>query len=472
MNDHQLRRLLNERSRWRARRDWEQDDPDLRAAGQLPLNYEPDPLADICPPGLYVFRGPRRIGKSLELKRAISRIINAGIDPKTVLYCSCDGFSKRDLRRLIAQGHNATRTLAAPRYWFLDEVTAVSGWSQAIKDLRDQDTMFRESCVVLTGSSARDLQDARKDLADRRGGVADSERLLLPMSFRAFCRALGGFDDLPDTEVRPKDFLSAPAETAVWELEPWSDDLANTWELYLEVGGFPRAVGEFVADGHVSDGFLQGLWDVVVGDAIRATRMSETDVAALLDRLVAGLGSPLNATSISEDVGLSGHQTAMDRIQDLVSAFLGWRCYRIKDGRPHTAAQRKLYFVDPLIAQLGHRRNLSFPEPDLSKLNEQQIGLALVRAVSDNPSPSAFVQADRIMYERRGARNTEIDFVGPELEVPFECKYTDGSWKREALTMRAGYDKGVMVTRSPLSVSDSDTVWALPAGMVAWLLGP
>ncbi len=189
MDDSRLRRLLAERSPWRARAGWEADDPDLRAAGRLPLDYEPEPLADIHAPGLYVLRGPRRVGKSLELKRAVAQLLRRGHDPKTVFYCSCDGLSKQDLRRLVAQGHSVTRTLPGPRYWLLDEVTAVPGWSQTIKELRDQDTTFREACVVLTGSSARDLEQARKDLADRRGGIADSDRLLLPMGFRAFCRA-------------------------------------------------------------------------------------------------------------------------------------------------------------------------------------------------------------------------------------------------------------------------------------------
>ncbi len=108
-----------------------------------------------------------------------------------------------------------------PRYWLLDEVTAVRGWSQTIKELRDQDTAFREACVVLTGSSARDLDQARKDLADRRGGVANSDRLLLPMGFRSFCRALGGLDELPPQVIRPKDCLTPQAEQAISALEPW-----------------------------------------------------------------------------------------------------------------------------------------------------------------------------------------------------------------------------------------------------------
>jgi uncharacterized protein len=469
MNDSQLRRLLTERSPWRARTGWEAEDPDLRAARRLPLSYQPEPLADIRAPGLYVLRGPRRVGKSLELKRAIVELLASGVDPTTTFYCSCDGLTKQDIRRLVAQGHSVARTVPGPRHWLLDEVTAVPGWSQTIKELRDQDATFREACVVLTGSSARDLEQARKDLADRRGGIADSDRLLLPMGFRAFCQALGGLDQLPQQIVRPTDFLSPDAERAISALEPWSDALADAWELFLDVGGFPRAVGEFVGSGKVSDGFIQGLWDVVLGDAIRAAPLSEAGVAALLDRLVANLCSPINASSIARDIGLPGHHAATNRIEDLVRAFLAWHCHRVRDGRPDTAAQRKLYFVDPLVAQLGHLRNSAYPAPDASKLTQQQVGLSLARAVSLH-APSAFVQTDRVMYERTST-GAEIDFVGTDFELPFECKYTDGNWRREALTMKARYGRGVMVTRSPLLTGAEEPVWAIPAAIVGWLLG-
>ncbi len=471
MNDAALRRMLSEQSPWRAKPTaWEPDDADIRASLELPLDYEPAPLVDIHPPGLYMLRGPRRVGKSLELKRSIAALLGRGIDPKLVFYCSCDGLSTQDLRRLVLSMHNLTRTLRGPRYWFLDEVTAVGGWSKIVKQLRDQDTTIREACVVLSGSSARDLREATDDLADRRGGVADSDRLLLPMGFRAFCKAVGDLDGLPDPTLRPRDFLTAHAEQAIYELEPWITHLDDAWQLYLEVGGFPRAVGEFVRAGAVEPGFVEGLWHVVTGDALRSTTMSETEVSVLLDRLVQNLGSPINASKVASDVGVRDNERVNDRISDLVTNFLAWRCHRLRSGLPNPAAQRKVYFIDPLIAQLAHRRNPRFADPDPTKLNEQQIGLALVRSVTRR-QPAAFIDADRVMYERT-ASNTEIDFAGPELDIPFECKYTDASWRREAQTMRARYGKGVIVTRTPLVVSADEAVWAVPAGIVAWLLDP
>lgn len=469
MNDATLRRVLSEQSPWRSQPEgWEQDDADVRDSLRFPLDYEPEPLIDIRPPGLYLLRGPRRVGKSLELKRAISSLIAREVDPKLIFYSSCDTFSSQDLRRLVVTMHSQTRTLRGPRYWFLDEVTAVADWSKVIKGLRDQDATFREACVVLSGSSARDLRGATDDLADRRGGVAGTDRLLLPMGFRAFCCAVDKPSGLPTTLIRPSDFLTPKAAEAIYELEPWTARLDELWQLYLEVGGFPRAVAEFVRSGEVGPGFVEGLWHVVIGDALRRTQMSETEVAVFMARLGQNLASPVNASAIATDVGLRDGERVNERINDLVTNFLAWRCHRIRGTVPNPAAQRKVYFIDPLIARLAHLRNTRLVAPDLTRVHEQQIGLALTRAVS-GARPATLIEADRVMYERT-ATDSEIDFVGPELGVPFECKYTDASWRREAQTMRSRYGKGVMVTKTPLEVDESERVWAVPAGIFAWLL--
>lgn len=422
VRDADLRQIVQEQSPWRTTPQWEADDADVRASLNVALDYEPNPLADIHAPGMYVLRGPRRVGKSLELKRAVSQLIAAGANRQTIFYCACDGLSTQDLRRLIASMHNLTSTLQGTRYWFLDEVTDVNDWSKVIKNLRDQNTTFREACVVLSGSSAKKLREATSDLADRRGGAIDSDRLLLPMGFRAFNEALDRQKGLPDTVIRPKDFRTPAAQAAIHELEPWASALDDAWQLYLMVGGFPRAVGSFVRDGLVEPGFVEGLWHVVINDALRDTDMSDAEIASLLDKLVEGMCSPLSAVTVAAKVGLRDGDRVNDRIQDLVANFLGWRCYKAQAGRPQSAAQRKFYFIDPLLARLPHERNPGYAEPDISQLNEQQIGLALARTLTRR-DPKAFVDSDLVLYERTDT-GAEIDFVGPELGVPFECKYT------------------------------------------------
>ncbi len=63
------------------------------------------------------------------MKRAISATISRKVPRRTVVYRSCEGLSANDLRRLILSTHNRTRTIPGPRYWFLDEITAVAGRS-------------------------------------------------------------------------------------------------------------------------------------------------------------------------------------------------------------------------------------------------------------------------------------------------------------------------------------------------------
>jgi len=468
MNDAQLARLLAAQNPWwRHVARWRADDPDLGRAADAGFVYRPDPLAGIAPPGLYVLRGPRRVGKSLELKRAVERLLDSGVHPRQVIFCACDTLRAQDLRRLFQVGRNLTRSIEGPRYWLLDEVTAIpDGWSAVVKQARDQGPIDAD-CVVLTGSSARDLREARKDLAGRRGGVATSERLLLPMGFRSFCSALAS-DSPAGPTLRAGDFLHRDARDAILELAFWQEELEQLWELYLEVGGFPRAVDGCKRTSDVTETFVHELWDVVSGEALRRSAMSDVEIRALLDRLSVNLASPLNLTTVAKDVRLGTHHTVSSRIHDLTVAFLTWVCYQSRDEAPNLAAQRKVYFADPLLAGLAHRLDPALPAPDHSVLSEQQLGCALLRSLADDQA-SALIEGGQVMYERTPT-GAEIDFVGPALGIPFESKYVDTGWRREARTLTSRHGRGVIATRGALDV-DSE-IWAVPVSMVAWLLSP
>ena len=70
----------------------------------------------------------------------------------------------------------------------------------------------------------------------------------------------------------------------------------------------------------------------------------------------------------------------------------------------------------------------------------------------------------------RSAAVKEIDFVGPGFGgVGIESKYTDGNWRRDALTLKASPWRGIIATRSELDVADP-RVAAVPAALLAWLI--
>lgn len=76
VNEGQLgRALIEQKAPWWVSEEWARDDPDLRELANVPFEYRPLPLADIAPDGLYLLLGPRRVGKSVELKRAVVELV-------------------------------------------------------------------------------------------------------------------------------------------------------------------------------------------------------------------------------------------------------------------------------------------------------------------------------------------------------------------------------------------------------------
>lgn len=470
VKDSEIGDRLRERNHWwRGEREWEQEDENLREAARAPFEYLPGVLDDIQAGGLYTLSGPRRIGKSLELRRTIAALIGRGVPGRNIIYCSCDGFSLQDLRRTFRVGESITRGAWGTKWWLIDEITSIGrGWSSVVKDLRD-DTPLRRDCLVLTGSSSRELREATKDLAGPRGPAAgSSDRLLMPIPFRDFCGLVGGLQHLPSiAAIQPREMMEREARDAISELSFWTNDLVDAWELYLRCGGFPRAVRDLIETGDVTPAFIQDLWDVVRGEAIRATSLGDADLLNLLARITQNLCSPLNASAVARDVGLGSHHAVNDRINDLVFAFQTWKCHQTDThGRPNTNTRRKVYFVDPLITRIPSVRHQAYRPPDVSRISEQQLGLSLLRAAAGGQA-DAFMAAGEVMYERTST--AEIDFVGAAIGVPFESKYVERNWKGETRAIAARYGRGIVATRNVL---DTDgPIWAVPASVLVWLLG-
>jgi hypothetical protein len=466
-------RLVTAANAWWQDPDWSRRDVQLRAADRSALSYQPGVLAELPRGGLVLLRGPRRVGKSVELKRTVQRLLADGVPPRTVIHAAVDGWRASDLTDLVQVGKRLAPAGSAHRYWLIDEVSSVDGWSAAVKNLRDNDPEFAEDTVVLTGSSAADLADARKSLAGRRGPVADPDRTLLPMGFRPFADALmtahgGRTPQVPLLD--PSDLRTPEARDALDDLVPWIGDLATWWEVYLQVGGFPQAVAAQISGEDLAP-VVRALLDVVQRDALADTSLSATQVLALLDRLVRGLSSPVNATNLASEVGIS-HDTAGRRLDDLARAFILWPCHQSQDLLPKLRAQSKWYFVDPLLSRLAYLASPGRGEPDATQLTEQQVGVALLRS-GERRSPGSYVDFDRVLYARTPTRK-EIDFVGPELDpVAIEAKYTDGDrWRGEAATVNAGTFAGVLGTRTVLDTSAAgpEQSWAVPAALLAYVI--
>jgi uncharacterized protein len=462
--------LLESNPWWRDPDGWQDRDVQLRTAMRSPLNYTPRPLDDLQSGGLYILRGPRRVGKSTALKQLIAERLSAGQTPRSILHASVEGRSAQDLVDIVHRG-TSTWLGGEPgeRLWVLDEITEVEGpWPEFVKRLRDSEPSFSIDTVVLTGSSAAKFDEARKQLAGRRN-AARSDRTLFQMGFPDVARALG--TDLP---VAPGLSLARLADadslaTAIRDVRPWVDTLVDAWDRFLHVGGYPQAVEkELTAPGEEGGVVLrEALWDVIHGDAFKGSGLTETQTQVLLRSMTSSLSSLFSVNGMAEAVGIA-HATAQSRMDALRRAFVAFPVHREQGLAPRPQAQSKWYFTDPRLARLASEYGAGSPPP-VSAISEQQIAHTLLRALEREASGAA-IQHDHLLYYR-SRTNAEIDFVSALFRAAcVESKYVDRGWGRAFQTIEAsGRKQGLVATRSGLRRHDGG--WALPAGVLAYLLG-
>jgi predicted AAA+ superfamily ATPase len=454
---------------WRSP-EWASADPDLRSVRDSGLGYRSPCLDSLRPGGLYLLRGPRRVGKTVSVKQAIASLLEDGVPPLAVIRVAADGWAANDLRTLVQNVALPPAPENVVRWWFIDEVTAVKGdWATQVKWLRDNDPAFTSATVVLTGSNAEGLTSAAGTLAGRRGRVSDTDRTLLPMGFRTFAELLR--PELAALPRVPVDGLHSPEAAAAYRAAlPWLDDLVRLWEVYLQYGGFPAAVAAARQAQPVPAWFVDDLFSVLHRDAFAASRLSESQTSALVARLWASIGSPANTNSIGVDVGIS-HDAVARHVGYLRDSYLLWSCPQSADEsfiRRERSAE-KLYAIDPVIARLAHLRNPARSDLDVTLLAEMQTGMALRRATFEGGWPWT---ADEVIFYHRTRSRKEIDFVGEPLAgVAVEGKYIEtGRWRGEAATVAASSWLGVLTTRNVLDCSGQADVWAVPAGMLAALV--
>ena len=447
---------------WHEPETWYHDDEDLNRAALAPFDYSANVLDDLTPGGMYTLSGPRRVGKSVAVKQTIKKLIREGVNPGSISHFSVDGWRAGDLTKLADAVHQMSPG-SGERFWFFDEITGMSSeWPNHVKWLRDNYPGFGRDTIILTGSSSSDLRTATGLWGGRHGPATDPHRVLLPIGFRSFAALIGLPRGLPE-QVGPARIANLRRQRlteATYELTPWLKDLVQAWEIYLQVGGFPEAVSDYLRA--VKSQLPADLFRIISGGAFRRTQMSNLQTRILLQRLTEGLGSPTNTSNLARDLDVT-NVTMKQRLTDLRESFATWLAHREKNGRAQLRARRKTYFTDPVYTRLAD------DWLDLSILSEQQLGMALVRNL-ERSHPGTYIDFGRVLYHRSPA-GTEIDFTGPDFGgVAIESKYVDDGWRRGALrTLAASPWEGIVATRGLIDLSDPQAV-AVPAAFLAWML--
>lgn len=489
MRDDELRTLLTESNPW-WRAPVTQQDPSawaardrlLRAKAERDIGFRSTILDDVVSmpfsDSLILLQGPRRVGKSVTLRELALMLCQSDrLDPRQIITFSCDGMSAQSLTRAIRLARDLTRSVDSqgtrPRIWLIDEVGQAKGWAARLKALRDA-TDLGDETVVLTSSSWRGDEDVQGNLLAGRAGSSGLRRvrMLMPMTFGNYLACtrpgLAVLLRAHPADLQSRSVLSA-LESVVFDVDAY--DLA--WQNYLSGGGFPRAVAEATRAGAPQMDFVRDLEAWLRRDV--DPEAPQQSLPRLLEGLSARATAPLNAVRAADDLGYRSRDVFSRRLDRLINSYAAmWSPQRADTGAPVGKAQRKLYLTDPLLAWLPSLLSSGCAKPKMPDLTEQALGVALARAI-DALQEGRWIDGDTIGYARTSSGN-EVDLApirvpgsAGDFTVPIESKWVTRGWKAEARTISAKYGRGIVATKNVLDTGDS--VWAVPAPLLAMLLG-
>jgi predicted AAA+ superfamily ATPase len=459
-----------------AQNPWWQDataidrDPKIREHDLAPFQRQPAVLDTfrLDQPNVYTLRGPRQVGKSTAVKMLIRRLVHSGFPATRVLYLSLElERQPRAIRDAVVRAKRHLRAGDSPWVIFLDELSWVRDWQTAILALRDHGDAAGD-CLVLTGSSARDIRAGGERLPGRRGPGVDLDKVLLPLSFREFLEATGRAVDLPRCSL--EDLAWGSNTQPIREAILQSAELDTAYNQYLQVGGFPSAVADFLREGVVSESTYQTLWHIVAGDVERTGR-SHATALKLLERVVRNLCSSTSWTKLASEMAVGKDNTAEEYAQVLADSFLLLVLYFLDLARksPSLKKEKKLYTTDPLLAHLPGHVLPGVPSPSDAELTEAVLATELFRT-REARLQEAFSVPQSLFYWK-SSREKEVDFLsgGPGSVVAVESKYSAQVGGQERLTIRNAFGRGLIASRQTLDLDDP--VRVIPVSVVLALLG-
>ncbi|MBI4211209.1 MAG: ATP-binding protein, partial [Deltaproteobacteria bacterium] len=298
-------------------------DQHLLAISNKSYRFEPTFVhrVDLEAGDIFVLRGPRQVGKTTAVKLLIQKLLRQSVIPQNIFYLSCESIATfQELQEILSayllkhKGHT---------FIFLDEISFVSEWQRAILALANMG-LTQNSSLLLTGSNARDLKISSERLPGRRGHGKDLH--LFPLS-------------IPEMQQLPC-FQNL--------------SFASMLNLYERIGGFPRAIADYVNVGLVTDETYEIYRNWIIGDAERFSLRQET-LRTILYRIAVTRGTQITWPKLIENSPVRSHETALEYVEHLQDAFLCkvLHCYDPDNHGPVFQKARKLYFIDPILYPLA-----------------------------------------------------------------------------------------------------------------------
>jgi len=286
--------------------------------------------------------GPRQVGKTTFLKLTIKNLIEKGVDPKRLIYFSCEPL--KDFNEIVEIVRFSDNLLSGKKYFFFDEITFVKDWQKAIKYILDS-FLKKEKTFYISGSSSLAL---KKETFPGR----DLKRVdFLPLSFKKFCQVFASKnlkEKIKETGIKKIEIKKISQKAK--ELFFFFKEISFLFENYIKCGGFPKSMYELMEKGKIKQETFEIYWNWLVSDIAKIER-SERISRAILIALLKNYGTKFSLNSVAKEMEIGSHITVRDYLEILEELFVLRNIFAFDFSKKTQLFRkmRKVYFIDPFL---------------------------------------------------------------------------------------------------------------------------
>jgi len=475
---------------WWYDHEWYRKDPHLTAFTRSTVPWRPrlfillhKRIFERNLTGVVTVRGPRRVGKTTMIKMLIHALIRGGVNPRRILYITCDDVEFQStissgrpgiLRNILIEYYeDATKNnVARPLFVFIDEASLYRGWALEIKNIIDQGLVDENFLIYTTGSHSMDLAEASRLLKGRQGRAATAipsgaNQILYPMRFVEYVETLDrDFEKYMYSKylmrIRTRYYMLKEITAIDSEISPvlyeintkYGGRLRGFLNRYLLTGGFAVSADAYIKDGVIPRSVYDDFYDLMVKDAEKFG-LREFVLTTLLRWLSEHMSSRIDLhkemKKTTRTLGFP-HTIKIGELERYLNYLVGTKSmllmYEAKiAGREPQVDFRttpKVYFRDPFIYEVVYARTHEIADPLVyfkDKLLDQEFTSRLVECiVASHLSVLPFLMAPSPLFEEMRnigyfrLESGELDFVtwyrstmrpGELNLVPVEVKYKE-----------------------------------------------
>lgn len=395
-----------------------ENDPRLLTLKDQKLVWTPAAIlnTDLESDAVHILTGPRQVGKSTTVRMLMrSLLLEKRIEPRNLLLFNCDILSSPKEIVDVVMHYLDHISTEGRKYIFLDEISSVDDWPNAVKWLVDQG--HGKGCAFfLTGSSSIRLKKSGEFLPGRRG--AGKDIVQMPLTFAEFVR-------LEHPEIKTADILELPFrdisrlhEDVIIRLP----DIEKLFSTFWCHGGFLKPINDMARNGFIS----QETREIYVGwvkSELAKDNKKEAMAKGILEKICLSTGSGLSYQNLAQYVDLGSHNTARAYLDFFINSFMVDEVpfLEISQKKVSWRKNRKYYISNPFLLLLFMSwttggDNLAALISDMAA-TPQGLGPFVENLVQ---SHIRHYTNDVFYGENRGR---EIDFCMPAKNVAIEVKH-------------------------------------------------